>query len=301
MGFIEDDAEECADVADKAEIETCRSAIREARAKIDKLQKEIFPQLKQTGNSSSNVDLEMEPWDLPDPCPQMTGLVKEADSLFQAAEKTCYAVLRVRREFAKAMEDLMPSVEEHRQILESLRGPGHECVAEGLTDTSDAITKSDRLNIVLEQIQAASKEPELFRTKAAEFVENVKIAQAAVERGREELQRRARERAERTALSDKLDELTEKVDHAKKFLEKEREKLIGATLPRDAAECMADIGPLVARLRSESASPLEEWKPKVEEAYTKGMEAVEVLEKFVSEGHERSKAAFAARRAMFGK
>jgi len=63
---------------------------------------------------------------------------------------------------------------------------------------------------------------------------------------------------------------------------------------------MADIVLLVARLRSESTSPLDEWKPKVEEAYTKGMETVEVLQNFVSEGHERSKAAFAARRAMFG-
>jgi len=31
------------------------------------------------------------------------------------------------------------------------------------------------------------------------------------------------------------------------------------------------------------------------------MEAVEVLEEFVSEGYERSKAACAARRAVFGK
>merc|ERR1712206_56528 len=123
----------------------------------------------------------------------------------------------------------------------------------------------------------------------------------AVEKGKEELQRRAHEREERTALSDKLDELSEKVNHAKKFLMKEREKLIGGELPQDAADCMTDILPEVARLRSESASPLEEWKPKVEAAYVKGVEAVEVLEKFVSEGHERSKAAFEARRAMFGK
>merc|ERR1711874_847747 len=130
-----------------------------------------------------------------------------------------------------------------------------------------------------------SKEPELFRTKAAEFVENVKIAQAAVEKGKEELQRRARERAERAALSEKLDELSDKVDHAKEYLLKEKEKLIGGDLPQDAADCMAEIVPEVARLRAESASPLEEWKPKVEEAYAKGMQAVEVLEKFVSEGH----------------
>merc|ERR1712110_244433 len=116
-----------------------------------------------------------------------------------------------------------------------------------------------------------------------------------------ELQRRARERVERAALSDKLDELSDKVNHAKEYLLVEREKLIGGDLLQDAAECMADIVPEVARLRSESSLPLEEWKPKVEAAYTKGMEAVEVLEKFVSEGHERSKAAFEARKAMFGK
>merc|ERR1712064_38534 len=104
----------------------------------------------------------------------------------------------------------------------------------------------------------------------------VKIAQEAVEKGKEELERRAHERAERAALSDKLDELSEKVNHAKTFLMKEREKLIGGELPQDAADCMADILPEVARLRSESASPLEEWAPKVEAAYVKGMEAVEV-------------------------
>jgi len=302
LKVIEDDAEECGDVADQAEMEKCRGAIRAARAKMEKLQNEVFPALKQQDSSSnSNIDLETEPWQVPDPCPQLTTLVADAANMLEAAKTECYAVLRVRREFNKALEDQMPMIEEHRNILESLREQGRDCVAEGLLDIADTITKSDRLNILLEQIQAASKEPELFRTKAAEFVESVKIAQAAVERGGEELQRRARERVERTALSDKLDELSEKVDHAKKFLMKEREKLIGGNLPKDAAACMADIVPLVARLRSESASPLEEWKPKVEDAYTKGMEAVEVLEKFVSEGHERSKAAFAARRAMFGK
>merc|ERR1712137_609940 len=304
LKLIEDDAEECADVADQAEMEKCRGAIRTARAKIEKLQNDVFPGLKNQQSSSGGggkIDLETEPWKVPDPCPQVTELVKEANTMLQTAETECYAVLKVRREFNKALEDQMPLIDEHRQILESLREQGRDCVAEGLLDIADTITKSDRLNIVLEQIQAASKEPELFRTKAAEFVENVKIAQAAVEKGKEELQRRARERAERAALSDKLDELSEKVDHAKKFLMKEREKLIGGDLPKDAAACMADIVPLVARLRSESASPLDEWKPKVEEAYTKGMEAVEVLEKFVSEGHERSKAAFEARKAMFGK
>merc|ERR1711937_705127 len=130
---------------------------------------------------------------------------------------------------------------------ESLREQGRDCVAEGLVDIADTITKSDRLNIVLEQIQAASKEPELFRTKAAEFVEKVKIAKEAVEKGKEELQRRARERAERAALADKLDELSDKVDHAKEFLIKEKEKLIGGDLPQDAADCMADILPEVAR------------------------------------------------------
>merc|ERR1712110_272918 len=153
-------------------------------------------------------------WKVPDPCPQVTGLVAEASNLLKTAETECYAVLRVRREFSKALEDQMPMIEEHRSILESLREQGRDCVAEGLLDIADKITKSDRLNIALEQIQAASKEPELFRTKAAEFVENVKVAQEAVEKGREELQRRAQERAERAALSDKLDELSEKVNHA---------------------------------------------------------------------------------------
>merc|ERR1712063_57181 len=301
LKLIEDDAEECADVADQAEMEKCRSAIQSARAKIEKLQKDVFPALKQQENSECKIHLETEPWKVPDPCPQVTELVKEASAMLETAETECYAVLKVRREFNKALEDQMPLIEEHRTILESLREQGRDCVAEGLVDIADTITKSDRLNIVLEQIQAASKEPELFRTKAAEFVEKVKIAQEAVEKGKEELQRRARERAERAALSEKLDELSDKVDHAKEYLLKEKEKLIGGDLPQDAADCMAEIVPEVARLRAESASPLEEWKPKVEEAYAKGMQAVEVLEKFVSEGHERSKAAFEARKAMFGK
>jgi len=301
LEHIEDDADECADVADPAEMEKCRNAIQAARAKIEKLQKEAFPGLKQQENTSVKIDLETEPWKVPDPCPQVTELLKEAHAMLETAETECYTVLRVRREFNKALEDQMPLIEEHRAILESLREQGRDCVAEGLLDIADTITKSDRLNIVLEQIQAASKEPDLFRTKAAEFVEQVKIAQEAVEKGKEELERKARERAERAALSDKLDELSEKVNHAKTFLMKEREKLIGGELPQDAADCMADILPEVARLRSESASPLEEWAPKVEAAYVRGMEAVEVLEKFVSEGHEKSKAAFEARRAMFGK
>merc|ERR1712137_342920 len=280
LKLIEDDAEECADVADRAEMEKCRGAIRTARAKIEKLQNDVFPGLKnqQSSSGGGKIDLETEPWKVPDPCPQVTELVKEANTMLQTAETECYAVLKVRREFNKALEDQMPLIDEHRQILESLREQGRDCVAEGLLDIADTITKSDRLNIVLEQIQAASKEPELFRTKAAEFVENVKIAQAAVEKGKEELQRRARERAERAALSDKLDELSEKVNHAKQHLIKEKEKLIGGDLPQDAADCLADIVPEVARLRSESSSPLEEWKPKVESAYKKGLEAVEVLE-----------------------
>jgi len=49
-----------------------------------------------------------------------------------------------------------------------------------------------------------------------------------VENGKEELQRRARERAERAALSGKLDELSEKV-------------IIGGDLPQDAAESRVDI------------------------------------------------------------
>merc|ERR1712007_285952 len=301
LKLIEDDAEECADAADQAEVERCRSAIQTARAKIEKLQKEVFPELKKQENTGGKIDLEMEPWEVPDPCPQVTLLVKEADAMLQAAETECYAVLKVRREFAKALEDQMPLIEEHRTILESLREQGRDCVAEGLLDIADTITKSDRLNIVLEQIEAASKEPELFRAKAAEFVEKVKVAQEAVEKGKEELQRRARERAERAALSDKLDELTDRVNHAKEHLLKQKEMLIGGEMPQDAAECMSEIVPEVARLRSESGSPLEEWKPKVEAAYMKGMKALEELEKFVSEGHAKSKSAFEARKAMFGK
>merc|ERR1712137_1223833 len=301
LKLIEDDAEECADVADQAEMEKCRSAIQSARAKIEKLQKDVFPALKQQENSECKIDLETEPWKVPDPCPQVTVLVKEANAMLQVAETECYAVLKVRREFAKALEDQMPLIEEHRRILESLREQGRDCVAEGLLDIADTITKSDRINIVLEQIEAASKEPELFRTKAAEFVEKVKVAQEAVAKGTEEPQRRARERAERSALSDKLDELSDRVNNAKEHLEKKKEMLIGGEMPQDAAQCMSEIVPQVARLRSESGTPLEEWKPKVEETYMKEMQAIEELEKFVSEGHERSKAAFEARKAMFGK
>merc|ERR1712137_1254058 len=190
LKLIEDDAEECTDVADQAEMEKCRGAIRTARAKIEKLQNDVFPGLKnqQSSSGGGKIDLETEPWKVPDPCPQVTELVKEANTMLQTAETECYAVLKVRREFNKALEDQMPLIDEHRQILESLREQGRDCVAEGLLGIADTITKSDRLNIVLEQIQAASKEPELFRTKAAEFVENVKIAQAAVEKGKEELQ-----------------------------------------------------------------------------------------------------------------
>merc|ERR1712007_131492 len=138
-----------ADAADQAEVERCRSAIQTARAKIEKLQKEVFPELKKQENTGGKVDLEMEPWEVPDPCPQVTLLVKEADAMLQAAETECYAVLKVRREFAKALEDQMPLIEEHRTILESLREQGRDCVAEGLLDIADTITKSDRLNIVL--------------------------------------------------------------------------------------------------------------------------------------------------------
>merc|ERR1712137_288915 len=122
LKLIEDDAEECADVADQAEMEKCRGAIRTARAKIEKLQNDVFPGLKnqQSSSGGGKIDLETE----------------------------CYAVLKVRREFNKALEDQVPLIDEHRQILESLREQGRDCVAEGLLDIADTITKSDRLNIV---------------------------------------------------------------------------------------------------------------------------------------------------------
>merc|ERR1712064_262957 len=119
-------------------------------------------------------------------------------------------------------------------------------------------------------------------------------AHEAVEKGKEELQRRARERAERSALSDKLDELSDKVNYAKENLMKRREMLIGG-MPGEAAKCMSEIVPQVARLRSEAGSPLEEWKQKVEAAYTKGIEDLEELERFVSEGHEKSRKTFEKR------
>merc|ERR1712206_261 len=124
-------------------------------------------------------------------------------------------------------------------------------------------------------------------------------AQELVEKGKEELGRRARERAERAALSDKLDELSDKVNAAKEGLLKQKEMLIGGELSEDSAKCFAEIVPQVARLRSEAGSPLEEWKPKVEEAYSKGMSALEEMETFVKDGAKKSREAFEARRAMF--
>merc|ERR1712137_1265135 len=64
LKLIEDDAEECADVADQAEMEKCRSAIQSARAKIEKLQKDVFPALKnqQSSSGGGKIDLETEPW-----------------------------------------------------------------------------------------------------------------------------------------------------------------------------------------------------------------------------------------------
>merc|ERR1711945_81606 len=72
-------------------------------------------------------------------------------------------------------------------------------------------------------------------------------------------------------------------------------------MPGEAAKCMSEIVPQVARLRSEAGSPLEEWKQKVEAAYTKGIEDLEELERFVSEGHEKSRKTFEKRRSVFQK
>jgi len=283
VATVEKDVKEMADTAEKSEVDQCNASCAATRAKIEALRTKDLPELQAKGPGTADLD---STGPIGDPCPQLAGMIAEAKDEVAKTEELALVVLKVRRQFLQAIEELNPARATDREKLEQLSAPAARCNAEGMTHIAALIEKAVSLDDKCEALLSASRDPDGFRVACGEFTAAVAAAEDAVEKGKEDLDRRERERAQRAQLLSMLGEAGELLEEqGTKVLAKvpvqgdkvlEDAKLIhdlGTRVPAlrqvsqsaDLAECQADVQKLVdqvdravSNLQSHIAAELEE-------------------------------------------
>merc|ERR1719276_780989 len=183
-----------ADTAEKADVDQCNASCAETRAKIEGLQTGVLPDIQKKGPGQADLDSSGA---IGDVCPEMTGMLAEAKAALEKTEELALVVLKVRREFMKAIEELDPVRTANREKMDQLDEPARRCNAEGMTNIAELIEKAVSIDDKCDKLLTASRDPDGFRAAVAEYTAAVAAAEAAVAEGKEELARRERERAQR--------------------------------------------------------------------------------------------------------
>eukprot|EP00927_Polykrikos_kofoidii_P052882 TRINITY_DN468_c0_g1_i1.p1 TRINITY_DN468_c0_g1~~TRINITY_DN468_c0_g1_i1.p1 ORF type:complete len:638 (+),score=134.01 TRINITY_DN468_c0_g1_i1:79-1914(+) len=302
ISTVEQDIEDCADIAEKEEIEKCSAACKSARARLEALRGEDLPALKNAG--PENVDLEADGEaaatkrrEDAQKSPKADSLLKEALKIVDETEGLGVGVLKVRREFAKAVTEVDSEREAAQAKLDTLQKPAQECIEEGLTHIVDKIATAVRISGELSHLLRAAKDPDAYRGKVGAFVVAVSDAQQEVEKGKDELARRAAERKMRKQVLGMLDSFASQIHEGLEQVENER---VETDKLAEDKKCLEDLSSQVNTLRQECNSDLTAWKASVDGMGEKAASVLHELDQHIEEAREVRRQAFKQRASVFG-
>jgi len=295
LAAVEKDVADMADTAEKADVDQCNASCAETRAKIEGLQTGVLPDIQKKGPGQADLDSSGA---IGDVCPEMTGMLAEAQGALAKTEELALVVLKVRREFMKAIEELDPVRTANREKMDQLDEPARRCNAEGMTNIAELIEKAVSIDDKCDKLLTASRDPDGFRAAVAEYTAAVAAAEAAVAEGKEELARRERERAQRQQLLSSLGEAGESLDEGSKVLSKvtmQGEKVLAD------GKLIQELSMAIPACRQESQSgALAEWQAKVEKLCEQCDQAVSNLHLHIREENDARRAEFGAKINKWG-
>jgi hypothetical protein len=298
LEVVDADVAAMADTAEPEEVAECNAASKDASVRIVKLLDVQLPKIKETDLMAAGVNLDLE-GDIANPCPEIDGMLGEVIESVKTAETKCEVVLKVRREFAKAVEELKGPRQEAKTLLDGLQEPARRVAAAGLLDVSHKIDTAVALDYYLEQLLNECKEVAVFKAKAAEFTAAVQAATEAVKSGQAELERREKERAERRKLLGYLDDVQLQSAEQVSRLRKEFKDVMGEALRRDMVS-LTECSKEVATLRQDSEAELETFGRKVKELLSQFETTNNDLEQHMEEERTSRRERFAGRLQAFG-
>jgi len=295
LAAVEKDVADMADTAEKAEVDQCNASCAETRAKIEGLRTSVLPDIQKKGPGEADLD---GSGPIGEVCPQMKGMLAEAQSALAKTEELALVVLKVRRQFLQAIEELGPVRAANKDKMDLLDEPARRCNAEGMTHIAALIEKAVAADDKCEALLTASRDPDGFRAAVAEYTAAVTAAEKAVEEGKEELSRKERERAQRQHLLSSLGEAGESLDEGVKVLSKV--SMQGEKVTADG-KAIQELSMAIPACRQESQSaPLAEWQAKVEALCEQVDRAVSALKLHIREEQEARRAEFGAKINKWG-
>jgi hypothetical protein len=292
---VQTDADECADVAEPAELEACAKSCKAASDKIEALTKDIHVKK----NQKPDYDLSKEPFNTPTVSPFKAEL-EALEKLVADAEEKVYGVLKVRREFQAALADLEAGLTASSEKLDNLAADGKRCVEAEMTEVADVISKGYKMLNELENIKAAAKDAAGFRAKAADFVAQVESAEKTVRDAQAELARREAERAERLACTSKIHEATSKMSELMREAKKKIERRQAETMMQYEERMYTVNSRATKCLSASNDKNIAELKAEVEMILGDMNKLIADVEKDVKEIEEKGKAKMAGLMKLWG-
>mmetsp|Transcript_85470 Transcript_85470/g.242326 ORF Transcript_85470/g.242326 Transcript_85470/m.242326 type:complete len:1292 (+) Transcript_85470:51-3926(+) len=299
VAAVEAECEDVADAIEPAELQDCLGACVAARRRLEALQADELPELKRQG--PVGVDLEGT-GELPSEAgvaPRLNELLEQAAGVVAEAESRGHEVLRVRRAFQKAVEEVQGRQEAALLALEALQGSARRCVAEGLDGVVECVDVAWRLQATAQEMLQAARDAEGYRSAVEAFLAAVREAEATVERGREELARREAEEEERRALQAQLDEMLSKLTQRRAMFQKGLEVRLGHT--PGTAGAIAEVHALLEALPAlrGARSDLAAWRAQVEGAASRTSAALENVDAQLTQATRARQEEFVRRMSMF--
>jgi len=303
LGRVEAVERECRDVAeavDAAELGSCTEACGAARERLEALRAEELPVLKRLGPVA--VDLEGTEELQPEAAgpPGLGELLERAAQLVARAELLGHEVLRVRRAFQEAVEEFQDQQAAAQSALEALQEPARRCVAEGLNGIVESVDVAWRRQAEAQEVLQAARDASAYRAAVEAFVRAVREAEAAVERGREELAKREAEKEERRALQAQLDVLQQQLQERRALWRRNLEVRLGTPPARSPAT--ADVEGLLEEipvLRGQAQAGLEAWRARIEAVARRTAAVLAAADSQLSQATKARQEEFARRVSMF--
>mmetsp|Transcript_47376 Transcript_47376/g.133685 ORF Transcript_47376/g.133685 Transcript_47376/m.133685 type:complete len:1334 (+) Transcript_47376:2-4003(+) len=300
--LVMSECSEIMDVVNSGEMEKCTAACSAALDKLQILETKDLPKLRKLGPVGIDFEEEGDPA-VPEAsiCPKINSLLDDATKLVLHAEELGHVLLRVRREFQKAVEEVQGTYDAARLQLEALQGPAKRCVAEGLSGIVDKIDEAWQRDADVQEVLRFAKAADSYREAVAVFAGAVGEAEEAVERGRELLARREAEKKERTALQGKLDELGQIMVERRAYTLKRCDTRFGGSneVSRTAVKQLDGMLEELPVLRSEAHGELAAWKPKVEDVITRSTRLLSELDAKLSKMQQARQEEFNRRLQVF--
>eukprot|EP00929_Paragymnodinium_shiwhaense_P021682 TRINITY_DN14077_c0_g1_i1.p1 TRINITY_DN14077_c0_g1~~TRINITY_DN14077_c0_g1_i1.p1 ORF type:complete len:1340 (-),score=419.61 TRINITY_DN14077_c0_g1_i1:148-4167(-) len=303
---VEKDCADLATVTDpkvQEEYKSFTAACAQARAKLDAMRVEC-PKFKNTAIQGVSLeDVSSEKIDVADAVPQATAMLKEASTLVEQAEKLGYDVCKVRREFAKAIEELSAECDKSKELLLELDMLGRQCIAEGLDSVTDKMNTAYKLDSQVDTLLQEARDADGFRQAAKNFVAAVQEAKKAIDEARAELERRERERAAREALKSRLDDLNETMRSDLDAAIRSREGKLGGELDSELPTLLQQVSGLLNKLpsvRDGQMGELAAWQAAVEAFESEAQATLAKMNAKVDEADAKRKDIFKQRRSLFG-